>query len=260
MSDIDANNILNASPGTYLNSRSHRSLIEARVVLTPNNRLADFLRDQLRDVHCEAKVDSQDDNDAALAISVPTILPYQTWLNELYAKALVAGYVQPLRLLTTIEEVALWQALIEREGPADLLAPALAAVEAQRANQLLDAWGVDLPEHAFEFSSVPDCAIFYSWVEKFRQELGERDFASIGDVQSQLVRLSDAQLSFLYDVSAGYLFSSVPASSEAAAELSDPIVMLGFFTPTPLQQQLISRLAHVIKQKAHVLRDRKSVV
>ena len=52
MSDIDANNILNASPGTYLNSRSHRSLIEARVVLTPNNRLADFLRDQLRDVHC----------------------------------------------------------------------------------------------------------------------------------------------------------------------------------------------------------------
>ncbi len=253
MSDIDANNILNASPGTYLNSRSHRSLIEARVVLTPNNRLADFLRDQLRDVHCEAKVDSQDDNDAALAISVPTILPYQTWLNELYAKALVAGYVQPLRLLTAVEEVALWQALIEREGPADLLAPALAAAEAQRANQLLDAWGVDLPEHAFEFSSVPDCAIFYSWVEKFRQELGERDFASIGDVQSQLVRLSDAQLSFLYDVSAGYLFSSVPASSEAAAELSDPIVMLGFFTPTPLQQQLISRLAHVIKQKAHVL-------
>ena len=253
MSDIDANNILNASPGTYLNSRSHRSLIEARVVLTPNNRLADFLRDQLRDVHCEAKVDSQDDNDAALAISVPTILPYQTWLNELYAKALVAGYVQPLRLLTAVEEVALWQALIEREGPADLLAPALAAAEAQRANQLLDAWGVDLPEHAFEFSSVPDCAIFYSWVEKFRQELVERDFASIGDVQSQLVRLSDAQLSFLYDVSAGYLFSSVPASSEAAAELSDPIVMLGFFTPTPLQQQLISRLAHVIKQKAHVL-------
>ena len=254
MSEIDANNKLNASPRAYLDSHSHRSLIEARLVLTPNNRLADFLRDQLRDVQCQAKADSQEDNDESLAMSVPTILPYQTWLNELYAKALLAGYVQPLRLLTTVEEVALWQALIEREGPADLLAPALAAAEAQRANQLLDAWGVDLPEHAFEFSSVPDCAIFYSWVEKFRQELGERNFASIGDVQSQLVTLSDAQLRFLYDASAGHLFSSVPASPEAAdAELSDPIVMLGFFTPTPLQQQLISRLAHVIKQKTHAL-------
>ena len=254
MSEIDANNKLNASPGVYLDSHSHGSLIEARVVLTPNNRLADFLREQLRDVQCEAKADSQANNDKSLVMSVPTILPYQTWLNELYAKALLAGYVQPMRLLTTVEEVALWQALIEREGPADLLSPALAAAEAQRANQLLDAWDVDLPEHAFEFSSVPDCAIFYSWVEKFRKELGERNFASIGNVQSRLVTLSDAQLSSLYDVSAGHLFSSVPASPETAhAEQNDPIVMLGFFTPTPLQQQLISRFAHIIKRKTQAL-------
>lgn len=146
------------------------------------------------------------------------ILPWQAWLERLWQELSETGAADRI-LLTPLQELALWERLIEEWDAHDsLLAAAAAARAAQETWQLAHAWRLS-PEAQSEASE--DTRVFAGWAARYRQECERRgwlDNARLPD------RLLDA-------IRAGAL--ALPARLELA----------GFDERTPQQQQLLDALS-----------------
>lgn len=145
------------------------------------------------------------------------ILPWQAWVERLWQELFETGATDRV-LLTPLQELALWERLIEDWDAHDsLLTAGAAARAAQEAWQLAHAWRLP-PEAQAEASE--DTRVFAAWAARYRRECerhGWLDGARLPDELLQAIR--DGKL-------------SLPARLELA----------GFDELTPQQQQLLDAL------------------
>jgi len=139
------------------------------LILTPNSRLARFLRRYLSSNHSLNVWQSQ------------PILPVQTWLNNVYRETLV-WQENPLSLLSSNQEALLWQRIIERSSwGKELLQIPTTAKFVQQAYQTLCAWRLKLDALQQEYS--PDHRAFLAWAQTFIDHCAHHRWLS----QAQLI-------------------------------------------------------------------------
>lgn len=149
----------------------------------------------------------------------PAILPWAAWLEQLWQELSETG-ASPRLLLTPLQELALWERVIEEwDAHATLLAPGAAARLAQEAWQLAHAWGLlPLEDHAAEASD--DVRVFSGWAARYQQECERHGWLDEAHLPDEL----------LGAVRAGRV--ALPAR----------LVLAGFDEFTPQQQRLLNAL------------------
>ena len=153
------------------------SLDEHALVLTGSAALAAELRDR----HAKAQI--------ARGLSTwrsPDIMPLASWITRLWREQVQFAAEQPALLLGGDHERILWEQCIEadtRGGDRSVLHARGAAQQAQRAQQLLDAWRLPL-------ASVPlddDARAFRDWAHDFDRRLRERSWTTLGRATNFLI-------------------------------------------------------------------------
>ncbi len=145
------------------------------------------------------------------------ILPWQAWLERLWQELSETGAVDRI-LLTPLQELALWERIIEDwDAHGSLLAAGAAARTAQEAWQLAHAWRL-APEAQSDASD--DTRVFAAWAVRYRQECERHGWLDSARLSDELLRA----------VRAGHV--PLPARLELA----------GFDELTPQQQQLLEVL------------------
>jgi len=142
------------------------------VVLTPNFRLARAIKDSWG--HSRAALGQR-------CWPVPMVMSLQQWWQDCYQRAQLAGLELPV-LATPLQELELWQQVIERHPQGELLLrPRGAAQQAREAWHNLLLWELDWRESgvAQEFRFDPDAAVFLQWAEQFEAGLQERELAAL---------------------------------------------------------------------------------
>src|SRR3954447_8271396 len=123
-----------------MNADIDRKLLGGATAITPNRRLARALHRQY----------SSNRRTSGLSVwETPTILPWRTWLESLWAElgssanpAHLRQGQPPLRLMSRVQTEFLWNRIVARDSAArDLLNATGAARHASEAWQLLHAWG-----------------------------------------------------------------------------------------------------------------------
>jgi probable DNA repair protein len=177
-------------------------------VLTAGNRLArhllgEYARDML-----------------AQGIEVwetPDIHTWSSWLEELWRELCETGAADEV-LLTSAQELALWEQIVEGWEHRDtLLSPSAAARMARDAWQLAQDWRLPLDE---DESASDDARAFLAWARRFDRDSRERGWLDSARLPARVTRAIRANT------------LTLPASVELA----------GFDELTPAQQSLIEAL------------------
>ena len=197
------------------------ALDRGALFLTPNTRLAAFLREVL-----DALMIARQTNKQAVWQS-SEIIPFDTWTKSQWNTAMLLGRVPPKLILTASQDILYWeQALDQSQIAQSLMSPASAAAQAQQAYQLLKQSLVDINQHSFEFKSAVDSRAFFDWLEHYQVIVQDSEHIPLVDAQSQLLTLGDSSL------------------GQGAKEDNDRlVVMVGFQAPTPLQRSIVDTYA-----------------
>jgi probable DNA repair protein len=187
--------------------------------VTPNTRLAKALRDLL-DLLLQ-----QSARQKKIVRASPRVIPFASWNDSLRSQLLVAGRIKARHILSPLAELTLWQRAVESSANGKvLIAPALAASQAQKAYQLLCHWRVDIESCAYEFSTQPESAALLEWVGRFKELLQATHYITNAEAQQEVLEfIEQARLSKDFHL----------------ASLSHSVCAVGFQTPTPLQRDLI---------------------
>ena len=195
--------------------------------LTPNTRLAAYLRELLDDIMLERRrvvkgVVEDVVKDAAKGVwQSPELIPFDAWTTAQWTAAILSGKTAPRLILTAGQDVLYWERALEQSPIAQtLMSPAAAAAQAQQGYQLLKQGLVDVDQHAFEFNSAVDSRAFYDWIKHYEVLLEGSEHIALVDAQSQLLSLDNAH-----------------------SDADRPVVMVGFQSPTPLQQAIVEHYA-----------------
>src|SRR3990167_2959240 len=122
----------------------------SQLTLTPNNRLARFLRR------------AEQDKLGEIVGAIPPILALATWLSQLH-EALLFSSEQPLLLLNSNQEWLICRKIIaDSEYGKALLQIETTAKTAQQAYQNLRAWNISTNILAADINN-PDVQAFYEW-------------------------------------------------------------------------------------------------
>ncbi len=136
-----------------MDSYIKKQLADGAIVITPNRRLARFVRtryDEAQQAHCWP---------------TPLVLPWPTWLRTLWDQAQMDS-AHPQFLLSDWQERSLWEVVIAANSMA-LLSPAASLARlAQQAWSLLHAWGGEL-KAIQRISSNQDVAQFIVWAKNY---------------------------------------------------------------------------------------------
>ena len=189
-----------------------QALAAGATVITPNRRLALFIKHQYDTAHTASGKSVWPSADA---------LPYGAFLERTWQELSVAE--NGALLLSVQQEIALWETVIEGSRYAGLLLnPAAAARAARDAWVTQHAFGMDNPRHRAAWESLNDDAAAYS---EWRRAYGER-LRTAGWIDS-------AQLP---DVIVGVL-------SGGARARTQHLLRVGYDVYTPQQQALFEALA-----------------
>lgn len=214
--------------------------------VTANTRLAISLRSILESLSAE-KQSALSSN--ATVYRSPVVIPFQQWFEKLRNQFLIEGLIDARVILSPLAESVIWQRIVERSASGKLLlAPALAATEAQKAYKLLCEWQVDIDSHSFALSSQPEGEALLEWVRSFRQEL----------VQLQYITHSEAQIELLDLLKSKFEHKNTKIAS-CHSQAHNRVQAVGFQSPTPLQLGLMQYFSGS-KQKAKEVIDQPTEV
>ena len=195
------------------------ALDRGALFLTPNTRLAAYLRDLLDDMMLERQGVAKDAGKGVW--QSPELIPFDAWTTAQWTAAMLSGKTAPRLILTAGQDVLYWERALEQSPIAQtLMSPAAAAAQAQQGYQLLKQGLVDVDQHVFEFNSAVDSRAFYDWIKHYEALLEGSEHIALVDAQSQLLSLNNA-----------------PSAADR------PVVMVGFQSPTPLQQAIVEHYA-----------------
>ncbi len=190
-----------------------QALAAGATVVTPNRRLALFIKYEY---------------DAAQAAGGNTVwpsadaLPYGAFLERTWRELALAG--NGAMLLSPMQEVALWETVIEGSRHAGLLLnPSAAARNAREAWIIQHAFAMDHPRHRAAWEAVNEDATAYS---EWRRVYAERLSAARW--------IDSAQLP-------GAIVAAIKADATPRVRR---ILRAGYDTYTPQQQRLFDALAH----------------
>jgi ATP-dependent helicase/nuclease subunit B len=150
-----------------------------QVILTPNQRLARRIRLGWGRWQVEQGRDCWNS---------PPVMSLQQWWQHCYEMAVVAGAQLP-NLLTSAQELALWQTCIQQHpASAVLLRPRGAAQLARDAYQHIQQWQIDWRSEpmASTFKVDADASLFLEWLEEFEQQLQTRQLSTMQQLLPQL--------------------------------------------------------------------------
>lgn len=194
-----------------------RALAAGTRVVTPNNRLARALT---------ARHDAAMIRAGKVAWAASRVLPWGTWIAELWRQATDAGAVSA-RLVSPVESRYLWQRIVAEDATlADRISDGKGVAElAAQAWTLVHAWGAGGPSwRAWRDTALApagsDPEAFARWAERYQRELAQRDAVDAALAADGLVGI----------------VSSLPAS------VREPVVLAGFLERAPQQQRLIDAL------------------
>lgn len=148
-------------------------LLPAATILTPNQRLAAYLRKQYNESQKTAVFNSAD------------ILPINAWLQRLYETALMQQWSYKI-VLTTEEELVLWKQIIHKHPMATALLSKShnTAKLAQKAWELMQHW--QLPISALEHSHHSETEQFLTWLSPFKKALATHDWLTLPELPLHL--------------------------------------------------------------------------
>ncbi len=148
------------------------------IILTPNLRLARRIKQEWD----AARAAAGDKVWPALAV-----YPIENWLLDQWRAAVGQGAASPLTVLNRVQELQLWQQVIEQwmaqDGEFSLLLPAQAAELAAAARDTLLRWQKDVRRSSLRslFDAEADTATFLTWLERFDARLAERGLCCAAD-------------------------------------------------------------------------------
>ena len=156
-----------------------RSLVECATLVTPNRRLARDLKRRFAVVQAAQGRE---------VWATPDILPLSAWLERSFAE--LTRLDADERLLTPIQERALWQQAIADSPYADaLLDTAATARIAHQAWRIEQGWRLDLKQSGIALSE--DSRAYNAWSKRFREQCAERrwlDGARLADAVGERMR------------------------------------------------------------------------
>ena len=197
------------------------ALDRGALFLTPNTRLAAFLREVL-----DALMIKQQASEQAVWQS-SEIIPFDTWTKTQWNAAMLLGRVPPKLMLTAGQDLLYWEKALDKSQVAQgLMSPASAAAQAQQAYGLLKQSLVDVNQHAFEFNSAVDSQAFFDWLLHYQAIVQNSEHIALVDAQSQLLTLGNNGLGV-----------------DTKNSESRLVVMVGFQAPTPLQKGIVDAYA-----------------
>jgi ATP-dependent helicase/nuclease subunit B len=150
-------------------------LSPAATVLTPNQRLAAYLRKQYNETQKTAVFNSAD------------IIPINAWLQRLYENALIQQWTDKI-ILTAEQELALWEKMINEQPMATALLSKShnTAKLAQKAWELVQHW--QLPISALEHSHHSETEQFLAWLNSFKKALAAEGWLTLAELPAHLAR------------------------------------------------------------------------
>ncbi len=151
------------------------TLSPAVTVLTPNQRLAAYLRKQYNQTQKTAVFSSAD------------ILPMDAWLKRLYENALIQQWTDKI-ILTAEQELALWEKMINEQpmNTALLSKSHNTAKLAQNAWELVQHW--QLPISTLEHSHHSETEQFLAWLNPFKRTLVVEGWLTLAELPSHLAQ------------------------------------------------------------------------
>lgn len=192
-----------------------KALDRGALFLTPNTRLASYLRDLLDNIMLERQKLGQG------VWQSPELLPFDAWTTAQWTAAMLSGKTAPRLMLTKGQDLLYWEQALDQSTIAQtLMSPAAAAAQAQQGYQLLKQGLVDIDKYAFEFSSAVDSRAFYDWIKHYEALIESGTHIALVDAQSQLLSLNN----------------------DGSAD-NRIVVMVGFQAPTPLQKAIVENYA-----------------
>ena len=158
------------------------ALDRGALFITPNTRLASYLRDLLDDIMLHRQKSN-------LGVwSTPELIPFDAWTTSQWTAAMLSGKTSPRLILSAGQDILYWERALEQSPIAQtLMSPAAAAAQAQQGYQLLRQGLVDIDQHAFEFNSAVDSRAFYDWIKHYKALLQNSDHIALVDAQSELL-------------------------------------------------------------------------
>ncbi len=150
-------------------------LSSSATVLTPNQRLAAYLRKQYNETQKATVFNSAD------------ILPMNAWLQRLYETALMQQWTDKI-ILTTEQELALWGKVINAQpmNTALLSKSHHTAKLAQKAWELVRHW--QLPMTALEHSHHSETEQFLTWLNPFKKALAVEGWLTLAELPAHLTQ------------------------------------------------------------------------
>lgn len=128
-------------------------------VLTPNRRLAAFLRKQYAQQQQTIQKKQSWEN--------PDILPLSSWLERCWEETQVSSQGEPMVLLTPLQEQFIWETIVRAsEAGKQLLQPIATAKMAQQAWQLTKQWQIDSEPPSY--SQTEDTRVWQHWAKDFQ--------------------------------------------------------------------------------------------
>lgn len=155
-----------------------RQLDKNSVLLTPNQRLAKYLRE----LYQRIQIDEQ-----KTCWHTPEILPVHVWLNRLWENYANNNLLDLPLVLSSTQEALLWQQMLSASNYKDYflrLAETASLVKAARG--LLAQWLIDLDHPLFD--SAEDYTALKSWIMQFEQTLEQQNWVDSASLPERITK------------------------------------------------------------------------
>lgn len=214
----------------YMYQTLLQSLDQHAIVLTPNRRLAAFLRQQLALY--------QQKTQETVVWTQPNILPITAWLEKCWENSLLNGSSETITLLNPSQEQALWEQIVEQsEFGAQLLRPTATARMALQAWQLLQQWQIDPNQSIFQ--TTENSQIWQSWAKQFHQTCLANHWLDISSLPLWLGKQFQANyLPIPQQIITTGFDELNPSYQQLFSILQDRGARVSEFTPPKLQTQI----------------------
>lgn len=183
-------------------------------IITPNNRLAEYLRRQYAKEALQANLS---------VWQAPNILPYHAWLEIVWNTAVPSGEPLPV-LLNSVQEQELWRIAIEswlKNNKQELLNVAAASRSSRGSWQTMRSYNAllaDLDKYKYELNE--DHLAWGQWCEEFQNQCQKGHCIPPYEISHQLTELLKAKQ---------ILYIDIP----------NRVRFVGFSERTPAQEQLV---------------------
>lgn len=149
-------------------------------LLTANQRLAQFLRQQVEQANHQAS--------PGRVFVAPDILPLSSWVVRTWQEAVEQGLLEPQLLLNGSQEANLWQEIIKQQANVpELFDLKSTAKLAQSAWELIQQWEVPFIKDFFNVNQ--NTSAFYPWALEFERTKRKQNLICKNNIAKQLIDL-----------------------------------------------------------------------